>query len=86
MNHIAACLGYGGQHKKVLVSGGWNGDNVISDTWLLDPQSWRWEEVRRELLYSLYQLLNGVCFSDLLTNELAKLYIQVKRKRRLIII
>ena len=44
--HIVVCLGYGGQYKKVLVSGGRIGGIVLSDTWLLDPQSGRWKEVR----------------------------------------
>ena len=43
------CLDYGGQYKKVLVSGGVNAGGVLSDAWLLDPQSGRWEEVRIEL-------------------------------------
>ena len=48
-DHIAVCLGYGEQYKKVLVSGGYNPGGVLSDAWLLDPQSGRWEEVRMEL-------------------------------------
>ena len=47
--HIAVCLGYGRQYKKVLFSGGWNGYEAISDTWLLDPQSGKWEKVRMEI-------------------------------------
>ena len=43
------CLGYGGQYKKVLVSGGVNAGKVLSDALLLDPQSRSWEEVRMEL-------------------------------------
>ena len=44
------CLGYGEQYKKVLISGGVGaGGVIISDAWLLDPQSGRWEEVRMEL-------------------------------------
>ena len=37
----------------VLVSGGQNGSKVFNDTWLLDLQSGRWEEVRREYLCSI---------------------------------
>ena len=45
--HVAVCLGYGGQHKKVLISGGLGvTDNVVGDTWLLDPVSGIWEKVR----------------------------------------
>ena len=43
------CLGYGEQYKKVLISGGLSAGGVLSDAWLLDPQSERWEEVRLEL-------------------------------------
>ena len=46
--HIAACLGYGGQHQRLLISGGFCG-LVHDDMWLLDPQSGRMEEVRTEL-------------------------------------
>ena len=44
--HIATCLGYGGQHKAVLISGGL-GVNIITldDLWLLDLESGRCEEV-----------------------------------------
>ena len=48
--HIAACLGYGGQHKTVLISGGL-GMIILDDLWLLDVESGRWEEVS-ELLFS----------------------------------
>ena len=52
------CLGYGGQYKKVLVSGGYGSSvgEILSDAWLLDPdpQSWRWEEVRMELFTYMY--------------------------------
>ena len=44
--HIATCLGYGGQHKTVLISGG--GDDkweTLDDLWLLDIESGRCEEV-----------------------------------------
>ena len=46
-NHIAVCLGYGGQHKTVLISGGVGaGHEVYGDMWLLDPVSGTWKEVR----------------------------------------
>ena len=50
--HIAACLGYGGQHQRLLISGGASGDaggvsvRYNDDLWLMDPQSGRMEEVR----------------------------------------
>ena len=51
--HIAVCLGYVEEHKIVLVSGGWNGSKVFSDTWLLDPHSGKWKEVSRVYLCSI---------------------------------
>ena len=51
-NHIAVCLGYGGQHKKLLISGGLNGPKVLSDTWLLDPLLSEWKEVRWHRVFS----------------------------------
>ena len=49
-SHIAACLGYGGQHQSLLISGGFGGvgGSTYDDMWLLDPQSCRMEEVRTE--------------------------------------
>ena len=44
--HAAVCLGYGGDHPQLLVTGGNDGSNVLSDVWLLDVQSGRWREVR----------------------------------------
>ena len=47
--HIAACLSYGGQHQRLLVSGG-VGDGVRYDElWLMHPQSGRMKEVRTAL-------------------------------------
>ena len=44
--HAAVCLGYGGDHPQLLVTGGWTGGgDVLSDVWLLDVQSGRWREV-----------------------------------------
>ena len=48
-SHIAACLGYGGQHKRLLVSGGAGGVVRYDDLWLIDPQSGRMEKVRMNL-------------------------------------
>ena len=47
--HIAACLGYGGQHQRLLISGGAGGDVTYDDMWLMDPQSGRMEKVRTAL-------------------------------------
>ena len=45
--HAAVCLGYGGDHPQLLVTGGLESDYaVLSDVWLLDVQSGRWREVR----------------------------------------
>ena len=44
----------------MLISGGLNAGGVLSDAWLLDPQSGRWEEVRMELLRYKLRLLGGV--------------------------
>ena len=40
-DHAAVCLGYGGDHPQLFVTGGLNG-SVLSDVWLLDVQS-AWE-------------------------------------------
>ena len=46
-SHAAVCLGYGGDHPQLLVTGGLTGVGVIlSDVWLFDVQSGRWREVR----------------------------------------
>ena len=45
-DHAAVCLGYGGDHPQLLVTGGFDGNSVLSDVWLLDVQSGRWREVR----------------------------------------
>ena len=40
------CLGYGGDHPQLLITGGIVfGDKVLSDSWMLDLQSGRWREV-----------------------------------------
>ena len=44
-SHAAVCLGYGGDHPQLLVTGGM-GNSLLSDVWLLDVQSGRWREVR----------------------------------------
>ena len=44
--HAAVCLGYGGDHPQLLVTGGFDGRSDLSEVWLLDVQSGRWREVR----------------------------------------
>ena len=45
--HGAVCLGYGGDHPQLLVTGGQGNDlDILSAVWLLDVQSGRWREVR----------------------------------------
>ena len=44
--HAAVCLGYGGDHPKLLVIGGRSPGKFLNDVWMLDLQSRRWEEVR----------------------------------------
>ena len=44
--HAAVCLGYGGDHPQLLITGGLDVRNkVLSDSWILDLQSERWREV-----------------------------------------
>ena len=43
--HIATCLGYGEQHKTVLVSGGHGGGIVLADLWFLSIESGKCEKV-----------------------------------------
>ena len=47
--HIAASLGYGGQHQRLLISGGGDGGVTYDDMWLMNPQSGKMEEVRTAL-------------------------------------
>ena len=47
--HIAACLGYGQQHQRLLISGGGGVDVRYDDMWLMDTQSGRMEKVRMNL-------------------------------------
>ena len=45
--HAAVCLGYGGDHLYLLVTGGLDNDTTtLSDVWMLDLKSGRWREVR----------------------------------------
>ena len=51
--HIATCLGYGGLHQRLLISGGEGGGVTYDDMWLMDPQSGRMEKVRINLPFFL---------------------------------
>ena len=52
-SHDAVCLGYGGDHPHLLVTGGLDNDKtVLGDAWMLDLQSGRWREVRITLRYN----------------------------------
>ena len=44
-NHASVCLGYGGNHPQLLVTGGWDGGRVFNDVWVLDVESGHWREV-----------------------------------------
>ena len=46
LSHAAVCLGYGGHHPQLLVTGGWGGGVTLSDAWVLDIVFRRWREVR----------------------------------------
>ena len=48
-DHIATCLGYGGQHQRLLISGGYRGPANYDDMWLMDPQSGGMKKVRMNL-------------------------------------
>ena len=47
--HIAACLGYGEQHQRLLISGGYGVGVRYDYLWLMDPQSGRMEKVKMNL-------------------------------------
>jgi len=49
VHHIAACLDCGGQHQKLLISGGVGGGVRYDDMWLLDPRSGEIEKVKMAL-------------------------------------
>ena len=58
--HIAACLDYGGQHQRLLISGGLvDSHTYYDDLWLLDPRSGKVEEVSSALL-KLYPYLPAI--------------------------
>ena len=41
-DHIPECLGYGGQHQRLLISGGAGGIVTYNDMWLMNPQPGKW--------------------------------------------
>ena len=44
--HAAVCLGYGGDHPQLLITGGLGvSKKVLGDSWILDLQSGSWREV-----------------------------------------
>ena len=46
-SHAACCIGYGGDHVHLLVTGGRGRDGkILNDVWLLNLSSKRWTEVR----------------------------------------
>ena len=48
-SHAAVCLGYGGDHPQLFITGGLDvSRKVLSDSWILDQQSGRWKEVSVE--------------------------------------
>ena len=47
--HFAACLGYGGQHQRLLISRGAGGIVTYDDMWLMNPQTGKMEKVRMNL-------------------------------------
>ena len=67
-DHIAACLGYGGQHKTLLISGGYCNGDVLDDMRLLDLQSRRMEKVRLAIsfiiIFKTFSLICGSLWSD----------------------
>ena len=47
MTHAAVHLDYGKDRSQLLIIEGIDNDNnVLSDVWMLDLQSWKWKEVR----------------------------------------
>ena len=45
-HHAAVCLGFGGGHPQLLVTGGRQNDQEDFDAWLLDIESKKWREVK----------------------------------------
>ena len=50
--HAAVCLGYGGDHPQLFVTGGLNDSRkVLNDAWMLDVTSGKWTEVCQRRLF-----------------------------------
>ena len=49
-SHSAVCLGYGGDHPHLFITGGIDKNNtVLNDAWMLDLQSGKWKEVTNSI-------------------------------------
>lgn len=49
--HSAVCLGQGGDHPQLLITGGIDdNEDTLGDLWLLDLGSGRWREVRARIM------------------------------------
>ena len=49
--HAACCLGYGGDHIHLLITGGLGRDNkALNDVWLFSLSLKKWREVRFDLI------------------------------------
>lgn len=45
--HADCCLGHGGEHPQILITGGVNNDyEPLADAWLFDVLSRKWKKVR----------------------------------------
>ena len=45
-NHAAVCLGFGGEHPQLLISGGLGNKKVLNDLWILDVNTKKWRKVK----------------------------------------
>ena len=52
-NHASVCLGYGGDHSQLLVTGGYY-YGVLNDVWVLDVESGHWREVSVLVVMGVY--------------------------------
>ena len=44
-SHAAACVGYGGDHPQLIVTGGYVDGETLSDCWILNVEFRVWKEV-----------------------------------------
>lgn len=78
-DHAAACVGYGGDHPQLLITGGY----PTSDTWLLDLQTGRWREVSIKVCANLMKCREVTATVERPLNEgdlHVKVHIQVFNK------